>query len=88
MAFKAPKIPSFFHTPKHRRFDYTPISYNPEEEKRKISAYRNILPSDQELKDLPNTDLLSFRRSEKRGKNIRLAIIVCVLACATYMLIK
>ena len=90
MAIQPPKIPSFFHVPQHRQFDYTPVFYDKEaedQEKRKKEAELETGIKEIEKESL-HEGLDKFRTTEKRSKNIRLLIILGIMCCVIYFLSK
>lgn len=83
----------FFHTPKPKGFNYTPVYYDPEKEERekRKRKYEGGGQNEQGAMEERMRDRFERTRSQKRGKqvmrsNIRLSLILLVLLFLTYFM--
>ena len=88
-------IPRLFKLPKHKQFDYQPVYYDPEREKREERKKRIARESGSEENKEPRNRLVRgsmkeyFRRDRKaqRASNYRLILIAAVLFFIAYLLL-
>lgn len=89
-------VPRFIKLPKHRRFSYSPIYWDPEKEEREVRLRQIKQELGMELNSDPNRTTItrgSFRQASQKSKvkagknsNIRLVIILAVLLLLAYFL--
>jgi len=86
---KAPKLPSFFKTPKHKQFEM-PVRYY-DERKERIQKARNKA----EKKQSGNVEKGHFSSSWKKKStmgsgtsSVRIAIIIVILCLIAYWILK
>lgn len=80
-------IVSFFKTPKHQRFNYTPRYYNPEEEARQDrlrKARGEELPADSSVKRIKFQRQMGYQAAVKKSN---LTIIFLIFFIATLFLL-
>jgi len=91
-------IPRFFRVPQHKRFNYQPLYYDEEKEKReeRIRAIEKEMGIERENDDKtyrPSIGRGSFnamntrRRKAQRSSNIRLIILILFLFFITYFIL-
>jgi len=97
---QAPRIPSMFKLPQHKRFNFRPRYYDPVEEERKqrYAEYEKQYGSASVADEKQETRTISFKEEWKKRKigpqahrysTLRLAVIVAALALlAYYVLMK
>ena len=100
----APRIPSMFKTPQHKRFSLTPRYYNPEEEERK-ARLQKLKEKYQVEGNSENKNTINHVKIEKgwfnnawrtqgsykssrKSSNIRVFIILFVLLAIIYLFFK
>ena len=87
-------IPKFFRLPNHYIFDYKPMYYDPEKEKREkrektIKSELKIEDKNEEYKANIKGQFkyrMSYKKHSRKASTIRLLIIIAFLGLITYFL--
>jgi len=91
-------LPRFFRLPQHKRFNYQPLYYDEEKEKREeriraIEREMGIKHDESDGKYMPSIGRGSFssmqtrRRKSQRYSNLRLVILIILLFFITYFIL-